>query len=439
MKLKIPYISSFSSSSKDFLKDSSLLFVTNILNAVFNYSLVIFVSNRLLPGNYSLWTAITGLVAILLTLSAGIMTEFSKNASRIAKDSTTEAFRFYDYFLSKVSKVLGYGLVLIPVFAYIMMWILGNSEFGLLCLVIFNVYLQIVLGLNNNFVMSLLKIKEFMILSFVVTVVKFIATIGLIYLRLEVFALPIGLLFSEIAGLALGVYFLGQIKSKRSTKSVVDPINYKIFDHLVGMFKTVVYLFFLATFLNAAPIIAEKIFDKEFLRDKDILAVLFNFGQIIHFGAIAFLSGLITHASRSDNKKIFYSAFAIVVSLSLGIGVIFTIFGSFMMRLFGRAQYIDQLPLILWYSVFILFYNVIFLCTQYLIIKNKYRPLIFLPIANIGLVLALVYLTKTSYLFGDNVKNFIAISIIFGAISSVYMVLSVVFDKNIGQKQNSAI
>jgi O-antigen/teichoic acid export membrane protein len=439
MKLQIPFISSFSSSSKDFLKDSSLLFITNILNAVFNYSLVIFVSNRLLPGNYSLWTAITGLVAILLTLSTGIMTEFNKNASRIAKHSTPEAFRFYEYFVSKVSKVLSYGLILIPLFAYIMMWILGNNEFWLLCLVIFNVYLQIVLGLNNNFVMSLLKIKEFMILSLVVTVAKFVATIGFIYLHLEVFALPIGLLFSEIAGLVLGVYFLKRIKAGQEDEENTKSADYKIFDHLVGMLKTVVYLFFLATFLNAGPIIAEKIFDKDLLRDKDILAVLFNFGQIIHFGAIAFLSGLITHASRSNNKKIFYSAFVIVTGLSLGIGMIFTIFGSFMMRLFGRAQYIDQLPLILWYSVFILFYNVIFLCTQYLIIKNRYRSLLVLPLINILLILSLVYVTKTTLLFGNSVQNFITISIFFGFVCALYLVLSVVFDKKIGQDVDSAL
>jgi O-antigen/teichoic acid export membrane protein len=439
MKLKIPNISSFSTSSKDFLKDSSLLFVTNILNAVFNYGLVIFVSNRVLPGNYSLWTAITGLVAILLTLSTGVMTEFNKNASRIAKESIPEAFRFYEYFVSKISKVLILGLVLIPFFAFIMMSILGNREFLLLCLVIFNVYLQIILGLNNNFVMSLLKIKEFMILSFVVTVAKFAATIGLILIQLEVYALPLGLLFSEIAGLVLGVYFLKQIKSKQTAKLDSKTVDYKIYDHLLGMFKTVIYLFFLALFLNAGPIIAEKIFDKSMYGDKDILAVLFNFGQIIHFGAIAFLSGLITHASRSDNKKIFYSAFAIVTGLSLGIGIVFTIFGSFMMRLFGRAQYIDQLPLILWYSVFILFYNIIFLCTQYLIIKNRYRSLFVLPVSNILLILSLIYVSKTTLLFANSVQNFISISIFFGFVCALYLVLNVIFDKKIGQDVDSAL
>jgi O-antigen/teichoic acid export membrane protein len=439
MQLKIPFVSSFSTTSKDFLKDSSLLFVTNIINAFFNYGLVIFVSNKLLPGNYSLWTAITGLVAILLTLSIGIMTEFNKNASKIAKNSTLEAFSFYEYFVSKIIQVLLYGLILIPLIAFGMMWVLGNREFGLLCLVVFNVYLQIVLGLNNNFVMALLKIKEFMILSFVVTIAKFGTTIGLLYLHLEVMALPLGLLFSEIAGLLLGVYFLKNIKANLKADLAQNPINYKIFDHFIGMVKTVVYLFFLALFLNSGPIIAEKIFDQGLLRDKDILAVLFNFGQIIHFGAIAFLSGLIAHASRSENKKIFYTAFGIVTSLSLGIGIIFTIFGSTMMRLFGRAQYIDQLPLILWYSVFIMFYNIIFLCTQYLIIKNRYRPLIALPILNFLFIFALFNLTKTSYLFANNVLNFITISIVFGAFTAVYMVFSVVFEKKTRHKDVSVV
>lgn len=436
MRLQLPFLSSFSHSSKAFLKDSTFLFAANILNAVFNYGLVIFVSNKLLPGNYSFWTALSGLIAILLTFSTGIMTEFNKSASKIAKKSTFEAFEFYEYFISKIGKVILYALVLIPIFAVVLGKAVGSSDFILLSLLVLNVYLQVILGLNNNFVMALLKIPQFIILSIVATVVKFVGAIAFIYLHFEVMALPLGLLLSEIIGLAVGIYFLKRIKSQAIKPKDYIKTNYKIFDHVFGMFKTVVFLFSLSLFINAGPIIAENFLDKV---DKDILAVLFNFGQIIHFGAIAFLGGLIAHASRTDNKKIFYSAFVIVTSLSLGIGFLFTFFGGFMMRLFGRAQYIDQLPLILWYSLFILFYNIIFLCTQYLIIKNRYKALILLPISNILLILALVFFSKSTYLFGSNVQKFIGISIVFGFITALYLVLTVVLDKNIRQEIDSVL
>jgi O-antigen/teichoic acid export membrane protein len=430
MQLKIPFISSISNSSKAFLKDSTILFAANILNAVFNYGLIIFVSNKLIPGNYSLWMALTGLIAILLTFSTGIMTEFNKTASKVAKKSTYEAFEFYHYFLSKVVKVLTYGLILVPIFAFVLGKTVGNGDYLLLSLLVFNVYLQIILGLNNNFVMALLKIPQFIVLSIVVTVVKFGAAIAFVYLNFEVMALPLGLLVSEIIGLLVGVYFLRKIRLESIKPKYYNAPNYKIFDHLLGMFKTVIFLFFLSLFINVGPIIAENFLDKG---DKDILAVLFNFGQIIHFGAVAFLGGLIAHASRTESKKIFYSAFVIVTGLTFGIGFLFTFFGGFMMKLFGRAQYLDQLPLILWYSVFILFYNIVFLCVQYLIIKNNYKPLLILPVANIGLILTLIFFSRASFLFGSNVQNFIGISIMFGFISALYLGLSVVFDKNIRQ------
>jgi O-antigen/teichoic acid export membrane protein len=436
MQLKLPYISSFSHSSKAFLKDSTLLFISNILNAALNYGLIIFVSNKLLPGNYSLWTAITGLVAILLTFSAGIMTEFNKTASKIAKESVHEAFRFYHYFLSRILRVLLIGAILIPVFSFVLMNTLGNGNFVLLALVVLNVYVQIVLSLNNNFVMALLEINKFIVLAVVGTVVRFVVTIALIYAQFEVTALPVGLLITEFVGLALGMYYLRGIKAKDTSTQLKKPIIYNMWDHMVGMLKTVVFLFFLSLFLNVGPIIAEKFLLKA---DKDILAVLFNFGQIIHFGAVAFLGGLIAHASRNENKKIFYAAFVVVTGLSLFIGFLFTFFGGFMMKLFGRAQYIDQLPLILWYSVFILFYNIIFLCTQYLIIQNRYKTLIFLPIANIVFILALIFLTKTSLFFGDDVKNFISICIVFGFITALFLGLSVLFDKKTRQTISSVL
>ncbi|MBC7472167.1 MAG: hypothetical protein H7196_02795 [candidate division SR1 bacterium] len=436
MQLRLPYISSFSHSSKAFLKDSTFLFAANIVNAVFNYGLVIFVSNQLLPGNYSLWTALSGLIAILLTFSTGIMTEFNKSASKIAKKSTFEAFEFYEYFVSKVGRVLLYSLVLVPVFAVLLGKAVGNSDFILLSLLVINVYLQVILGLNNNFVMALLKIPQFIILSIVVTVVKFVGAISFVYLHFEVMSLPLGLLMSEIIGIVVGVYFLKRFKSQAIKPKNYIVTNYKIFDHAFGMLKTVVFLFFLSLFINAGPIIAENFLDKA---DKDILAVLFNFGQIIHFGAVAFLGGLIAHASRTDNKKIFYSAFVIVTSLSLSIGFLFTFFGGFMMKLFGRAQYTDQLPLILWYSVFILFYNIIFLCTQYLIIKNRYKALIFLPVSNILLILTLIFFSKSTSLFGSDVQNFIGISIIFGFTSALYLLLSIVFDKKNRQEVDNVL
>ena len=431
MRLSIPFISSFSHTSKAFLKDSSLLFVSNIINAALNYGLIIFVSNKLLPGNYSLWTAITGVVAILLTFSAGIMTEFNKTASVLAKDSIHNAFEFYYYFLDKVLKVLTFGLILAPIFTLLLMYILGNGSFWLLALVILNVYLQIILGINNNFVISLLEINKFMVLTFVVTAMKFIATILLIFGRVEVIALPLGLIISELVGLSLGVYYLKKIKSQAKNDSQQIKHVFKIFDHVQGTLKTVVIMFFLSMLLNAGPIIAERYFGKS---DKDILAILFNFGQIIHFGAVAFLSGLVTHASRSENKKIFYSALGIVISISFFIGFLFSFFGEFMMRLFGRGQYANQIGLILLYSVFILFYNVIFVCVQYLIIKNKYRALVIFPIVTVIYIISLVFYSGSQYLLGNSVKNFITISVIFGFITAIYLVLAATFKKSSGQK-----
>jgi O-antigen/teichoic acid export membrane protein len=399
-------IASFFSSSKAFIKDSGVLFLVNIVNSLFNYGLVIVVSNKLGQDTYSLWTALVGLIAILLTVATGIMTEVNKQISTLASKSLEEAFRFYYFIQAKLLWVLVGGILLSPLLGFFFSQIITTGSFTLFSLVVCYIFLQITQGINSQFFLGILRIRSFVTITLLNTAIKFIATISFLFVGAGVYAMPFGLIIAQIIALTYGIYLTRKLiptlkfSSKPST-------SYHIFNHLKDMGKNVVVLFALSLFLNSGPIIAERILAPEY---KDILAILFNFGQIIHFAAISSISGLITHASRSASKTIYLSASIMVGGISAGIGIIFTLFGPIIMNIFGRPQYVDQLGLILYYSFYIAIYNLIFVGVQYLLAKNGYKQLSGFILSTVILLLAQFIFTNKLNILSSPVVTFITIS-----------------------------
>jgi O-antigen/teichoic acid export membrane protein len=409
-------VSMFSASS-GFIKDSGLLFGINIINAILNYGVTIFVANKLGQDSYSLWTALIGIIAILSTVSSGIMTEFTKQSARIAKKSKEEAVYYYRYFQKRMLALSVLGLIISPVFGLTLSAMFSKGSVLLFGFVIVLVVFQLTQSINSQFFLAILDLKKFIALSLFSTIFKAVFIVAIIFTGFGVYALPISLILVQILGFIMGTFF---IKSLNITSPEIKK-DYHIFQHVKGVAFITVILFCLALFLNSGPIISEKIFDTQ---EKDILAILFNFGQIIHFGATATLSGLIIYASRDSSKKIVATAYLMVGSISVGVGVIFTLFGSFIMRLFGRPQYVDQLPLILYYSLFIALYNLIFVSVQYLIARNEYKPL-YVFILGTGLLIVSQYTLTKSVALLSPVYTFVTISSVISFITLIYLVVRI--------------
>jgi O-antigen/teichoic acid export membrane protein len=410
------FVSLFSASS-GFIKDSGILFGINIINAILNYGVTIFVANKLGQDSYSLWTALIGIIAILSTVSSGIMTEFTKQSSRIAKKSKEEAVHYYRYFQKRMLVLSGVGLIVSPLFGYILSTVFNKGSVLLFGFVIVLVVFQLTQSINSQFFLAILDLKKFIVLSVFSTVFKAVFVITIILAGFGVYALPISLIMVQILGFIIGTFF---IKSLNITPPEIKK-DYHIFQHVKGVAFITVILFCLALFLNSGPIVAEKIFNTQ---EKDILAILFNFGQIIHFGATATLGGLITYASRDNSKKIVATAYLMVGSISVGVGIVFTLFGSFIMKLFGRPQYVDQLPLILYYSLFIALYNLIFVSVQYLIARNEYKPLYAFIIGTGVLLVSQFTLTKSLPYFNPT-YSFVTISSVISLVTLLYLVVRI--------------
>ncbi len=410
-------------SENQFLKSSSIVFSVNMVVGVLNYTLVIFAS-RFLDDQYSVWAAMTGVMTILLTPMAGLMTEFTKNASKLDKKSNQDSFNYFQYIIKKANRINQAGIVVGVLSVILYFSKIFDSETTILFLIVSYSLFNILANFYNQYLLSTLSVKQYAISIIATAFGRFIPTVFFLYIGAMVFSLPLGLLSSAFLGILVSSFYIKKFSNvKNLEKNIFDPKNYNILNQLKASSKNIIILLFVMTFFNIAPIISQRFFEGS---DRDLFAVLYSFGQIIHFGSIAFMSALVAYAARGKDLKIYLTSVGIVGVLTSLIGLMFFLFGEWLLIIFDRTQYLDQIPLILLYSVFIAFFNIVFVSIQYLISHSEYKTLYALPFIVAALIASLIAasLGKLPF-FGTPLVSFINTSIFFSVSSSIYFFVMV--------------
>ncbi len=395
----------------EFLRSSAIVFASSLSVGVLNYILVIFAS-RALGQEYSTWTALSGIVAMLATFNSGLFTEINKTFAKFAKESPGKALSFYDYLMKKARTFLLFGIIGAPLLGLILKAITNTGTTPILAVLAVGVFLGIYTGLNRFLLLGMLHNLKFGAVNLMTGLARFIPTLILFNLGIKIWALPIGLLTSQIFAYLLALYYIKKIKKHEKPDSTKH--KFKLKPYLTASLKSTAILFLLATSLNIAPVISESTLSES---NKDLFAVLFNFGQIIHFGSVAFTQAIVVHAARSKTNNIYFFSIGLMALLTSSIAGIFYFFGDFMLGLFGRAQYTDQISLVLYYSIFIALYNVIFISVQYLLSHSRYKILLIsLPLLGISLIGGMYFSSQMS----DSVTNYITTQIIIGGIAALF-------------------
>ena len=362
-----------------FLRSSAIVFGSNLLVGVCNYALVIFAA-RALGVEYSVWTALTGLFAILTTFNTGLYTEVNKKFAAYAKQAPEKALLFYDFLMVRARRLLIAGIVLSPLLAAVLWGVTRITDYPLYILIVWSLFLGIFAGMNRFLLIGMLYNLKFGVVTLANGLTRLGTTLLFFELGLRIWALPLGLIASQVITYLVAVWYINHVKQNVTRKNPDwgrSKYKFVLRPHLIASVKSTAILFCLASFLNVAPILSERFLSVE---DKDLFAVLFNFGQIIHFGSTAFTQAIIVHASRSTGNRIYYFSIGLMTLLTSLIGGLFYFFGDFMLSLFGKSQYVDSLNLILYYSLFIVFFNIVFISTQYLLSHSRYRVLSTLPV-----------------------------------------------------------
>lgn len=383
---------------KSFLKSNAVVFISNLITSVGSYIIVILAS-RILQTDYSSWVALSGVVSIFATFTNGVQTSTTKNISKNS-DNSNKVINLIEFYDQNLFKLLLLGVLISPVIALILNSFRVDFSFLVVFLISLHFFCSPFFSYKQFALLSLSRTWEYSILNVISAFFRLIFSFLILILGFKLLALPAGLILSLVIVFYISTIFLTNhlkkiLNQKESSKEMKNTTPIKFNSEIKHLVLNTLSTLGLILFLNIGPIIIQLSNLKN--ESKDLLAILFSFGQIIHFGAISAVGTLIVSAAKSSNKNIYLWSVGIVGSISGFIACLFLFFGKAIMEIFGREQFSWAIWLVFLYAIYILLYNIIFVTIQYQISRNQYLS---------SWVLILGVITQLSYLFLTNLGIF---------------------------------
>ena len=383
---------------KSFLKSNAVVFISNLITSVGSYIIVILAS-RILQTDYSSWVALSGAVSIFATFTNGVQTSTTKNISKNS-DNPSQVINLIEFYDQNLFKLLLLGVLISPVIALILNSFRVDFSFLVVFLISLHFFCSPFFSYKQFALLSLSRTWEYSILNVISAFFRLIFSFLILILGFKLLALPAGLILSLVIVFYISTIFLTNhlkkiLNQKESSKEMKNTTPIKFNSEIKHLVLNTLSTLGLILFLNIGPIIIQLSNLKN--ESKDLLAILFSFGQIIHFGAISAVGTLIVSAAKSSNKNIYLWSVGIVGSISGFIACLFLFFGKAIMEIFGREQFSWAIWLVFLYAIYILLYNIIFVTIQYQISRNQYLS---------SWVLILGVITQLSYLFLTNLGIF---------------------------------
>jgi|GEM_PF-1279612 len=420
-----------------FLQASSLIFVINLLVAAVNYSVPILVRNLTDKEFFPSWVALNSTVAITLVIYTALQTEFTKRVSfNYTHYGLQSAKNYLEFMKSGLTKIFWLSTPFWPGLIWLINITSPVNNWFLATIVMANLFFQGYAVLHSSYLLGILRVWDFGIGLLLATITRPIVTTMMLLLGWELYALPLGYIVFALALLAHSVWVIHRLnlsvdpqsqnnQSDTQSSAISEIPSFRLTTESWGLLKTVLSFFMLSAIFNLVAIVGERVLA---LQDRYLLAVLFTFGQIIHYGAIAFLGAFVAYSAKSKNLKIYLTSVAAVALITLGIAVGFWLFGPWLLALMKSLEYTSQMLMILYFSVFVGLYNIIYVSTQYLISRNDYFLFVWLALA-MGLQILLLTNSNWIGLAKLDLFQFISINLVIAGVVMLALVARVFFLK----------
>jgi hypothetical protein len=369
-------------SQNSFFKSSALFSVVNLLASAIAYVIIVLVSRK--GGDLiNDWSALNGLVTIFLTFTAGFSLYYSKTVSRIAKDSPKQTENYLatsEDFLHTLARKWGWVMIAILL---ILAWVLKFLTWYQAVLIAVNLYFELWAILYRMYFLGRLEYNKSMVLTFAAAVTRFVGIVGLLlFTGLGIDSLVIGNLFGSILALVVSKLY---VKHKGTISA-----KFEIAKDFVSSIKASVALIVISVLLQAGQIITQGLYDPADKTALTTVTMLNLFGSIVFYGASSFLALFVVNATRSESTDIYKKGTAIIGGVSvLGI-VVITLLWNIALTILKRDEFKPLLPQFLYYSIFMVAYNMLFVGIQFLISQYKYTTIFKLGVGIVSVVVLLI-------------------------------------------------
>ena len=387
-----------------FWRSSGIIFGVNNLHNVVNYTVLIF-ANYFLAQEFGAWVSITALLSVALVPLNSFMAILSRKTSELTLIDDKASFKYYFSIFTFLRKFLFTIILALPVISALVIWLMKVSYIdGILITLLFSI--TTVFAINNNFLLGLIKVKEFSFTNLLTMLGRLVGVLIFLKLGFSLTSLPLGLGLGYLAGSISSFYFIHKLWKQVEHSSDQNSNQVFHFKDLAEVSQVMGMLVIMSLFLNADIILA-RVFFNDGLNQK--YGIVSTFGQIAHFGSVSFTNIIIPFVARKSEKPILSYAIFLVIALSLSIILIFAVFGSYLVKIFkGSEEALTDI--IIRYGFYILFYNLVFIFINYLVAKNSYNVLKRLSLAAIGYILGLVGIGSSWSLFtvfGSGIEGFV--------------------------------
>jgi hypothetical protein len=367
----------------DFIKNSGILFLANILIGALNYGIIFYIARS--TNILSEWSAVAGTVTILLTIIGSFGNYFAKIISIKAETSKEVAFSYKNAMLNMI---LANKILLFIIIALSSIVIGFFSKLNYIEIILLSVFLsiEVFISLNLQFIIGLTDSKNTAKVLLTYAFTKFFFALASLVLGFGVYSYFIGL---TVGAVITYIVVNNIVKSFESRHTYKETIKHNLLNDFIPSLQTVFGLTFLMLIWYVFPIVSNQVLPT---LEKDLFASIFIFAQILNFVSLSLLSFFLVTASVSKNLRLYFVTLAIIAGISLCSIFGFKLFDSFLLYILNKTQYLKYSYEFFNFGIATFFYNLLFVSLQFLISRRWYNGLKYNYIfAGIGLLGLLSY------------------------------------------------
>jgi O-antigen/teichoic acid export membrane protein len=364
----------------ELISGSLYLFLGSMVGNFLAFLLNLFLARNLTAVDYGIYASLLSiitLVGIPAQSLTPVVVRFA--ADYFAKDKTAEAAKLYKKtfkmgILMFLSIFISFLFLSVPIKNFLK---LDDVLYVVLSgLVVSSVYLGVV---NNSFLQSLLKFSFMSIILTTGGVIRLFFGIVLVYFGYRAYGALWASFFGFLTPFLLGFIPLGfLIKPKQSIKNISIPTK----EIISYAFPTSIAILSLTSLISVDVILVKHFFSAT---SAGLYGGLSLMGKVVfYFTAtipmVMFPLLIKRHARGEAFNNLFYVALALVVLPSFAITAFYFVFPAFSINLFLGKNYLDIIPYVGLFGVFISVFSVLNICVNFFLSlkKTKIAAIVFI-------------------------------------------------------------
>lgn len=358
---------------------SAFVFAGSFFVNILSYLFQLLAGRFLTVADYGILVSLFSLIAIIGVPSNIVNTAIIKIVSELKAKRDFDSITSLFIWLIKV--FLGFAISIVLVSFLLNKGIIKFLNFDKpIAFILFILFFAVgfLLTIPISFLQGLMRFKVFALANIVTALNKLLFGIGFTLIFYEITGTVTGMFLGAILSLILAFFLLRKNLSFGKEVKVIRWVKRMVTFALPSSLS----LISLAILFNSDVILVKHFFSQEVSGIYSSLAIV---GRILFFGSssislVLFPIASEGHAKGEDTKHVFFQSL-ILTSFLLVIGfLVFSLVPNFVIQVLFGSTYLPAAPYLAKFSIFMLFYTLVFLLTQYFLSTYRTKVGIFLAL-----------------------------------------------------------